>query len=121
MSSQADTVPAVKFVTHIAVCPHCNQELRVAAKYVGQEVNCRFCSGPLRVETDEAAPTEGGQYQVVAIPLDCSLTTEGSVPHWPAAMQKELDRHAHNGYRFVRAFPAGEHLGIVFEKSPDRQ
>jgi hypothetical protein len=116
MSTQSDSVPVVKFLTHIAICPHCNKELRVASKYVGQEVNCRFCNGLLRVETDFPAPPDASGYRVLAVPLDSSVTAEGTIPHWPAAMQKQLDQQAQSGYRFLRAFPVGEHLGIVFEK-----
>lgn len=116
MSTQTDSVPVVKFLTHIAICPHCNKELRVASKYVGQEVNCRFCNGLLRVEAEFPMSLEGAAYRVVAVPLDRSVTTEGAIPHWPAAMQKQLEEHSQNGYRFLRAFPVGEHLGIVFEK-----
>jgi hypothetical protein len=119
MSTQADSVPVVKFLTHIAICPHCNKELRVASKYVGQEVNCRFCNGLLRVVADFPAQAVASAFRVVAVPLDSSVTTEGSIPHWPAAVQKQLDKHAQSGYRFLRAFPVGEHLGIVFEKATE--
>lgn len=117
MASQAETVPVVKIHTHLAACPHCDKELRVAAKYVGQEVNCRFCSGRLRVESDEAAAAARG-YRVLAIALDTSVTTEGAVPHWPAAIEERLNEEARQGYRFVRSFVTGEHLGIVLERVP---
>ena len=34
------------------VCPHCDRELRVNAKYFGQAVTCNSCSGVLQLETD---------------------------------------------------------------------
>lgn len=119
MSTQADSVPVVKFLTHIAICPHCNKELRVASKYVGQEVNCRFCDGLLRVETEFPVPSAGSAYRVATVALDSSVTAEGSIPHWPAEMQKQLDQQAQSGYRFLRAFPVGEHLGLVFERASE--
>lgn len=114
MSTQTAPIPSVAFYTHIAVCPHCQKELRVASKYVGEVVNCRFCSGQLRVEPDATVALPVA-YRVSAIPLETSLTAEGSVPHWPKMLEKQLNDQAQQGYHFVRAFMAGEHLGVVFE------
>lgn len=29
-------------------CPNCERELKVAAKYLGEQVQCRFCTAPFR-------------------------------------------------------------------------
>ncbi len=39
-----DASPAGFFVQ----CPHCQDELRIAAKYVGQHVACKSCQGPFQ-------------------------------------------------------------------------
>jgi uncharacterized protein (DUF983 family) len=31
-------------------CPNCEQELRIAAKYVGQNVQCEHCTAPFRFD-----------------------------------------------------------------------
>lgn len=36
-------------------CPHCSQELKINRKYIGQRVQCKFCSADFRL--DPAAPS----------------------------------------------------------------
>ena len=31
-------------------CPHCDQELRIARKYEGEHVRCKFCTKPFRFD-----------------------------------------------------------------------
>lgn len=46
-------------------CPHCEQELRIAAKYVGQLVGCRFCESQFQVNLANPA------IRRVAVYADC--------------------------------------------------
>lgn len=34
-------------------CPNCKEELRIAGKYVGQTVQCKFCTAPFRFHRDD--------------------------------------------------------------------
>lgn len=31
-------------------CPHCERELRISRKYAGQQVQCKFCKGPFKLD-----------------------------------------------------------------------
>ena len=116
MISKAVAVPSVEVLTHLAVCPHCGKELRVATKYLGEEVTCRFCSGQLRLESESVVDALPAQYQVVAIAIN-RLASKPHIPSdWPGVMQRKLNEQAMLGYRFLRAFPVGEHLAIVFQR-----
>ena len=51
---------------HYVICPACRRELRVADRFVGQVVACRFCSEPFEIAIGpEADPPR------VAFYLDC--------------------------------------------------
>jgi hypothetical protein len=39
------TMVEVTPVGYYVGCPHCEQELRIAGKYVGERVQCKFCGG----------------------------------------------------------------------------
>lgn len=35
-------------------CPHCEKQLRTAKKYLGQNVQCRFCAAPFQIDPNAA-------------------------------------------------------------------
>jgi hypothetical protein len=46
-------------------CPNCEKELRIAAKYVGVTVQCKFCTSPFKF--DPASPL----IRKIAVYADC--------------------------------------------------
>jgi len=46
-------------------CPLCQQELRIARKYVGKEVRCKICHQDFRLEVD------GGAVSLIGFFADC--------------------------------------------------
>jgi len=55
-----NALPEVQVVTEIQAkgyyvgCPNCESELRISAKYVGQQVACKFCSAPFLFDPKSA-------------------------------------------------------------------
>lgn len=64
-------LPEVEAVTDVHArgyfigCPNCEQELRIAAKYIGKTVQCKFCTAPFRLEPQ--SPT----IRLIAVYSDC--------------------------------------------------
>ncbi|MEZ6050513.1 MAG: hypothetical protein R3C02_03855 [Planctomycetaceae bacterium] len=46
-------------------CPHCQKELRIHGKYVGERVQCKFCFKPFQLDLD------GGDLNRIAFYTDC--------------------------------------------------
>lgn len=45
LDAMVDLQPAGYFVS----CPKCQKELKVARKYVGEQVECKYCASPFRL------------------------------------------------------------------------
>mgnify|MGYP001208277571 FL=1 len=118
MQKETTLANDVPLHAHLTKCPHCNRELRVAPRFLDQEVSCRFCSGRLRICHPEGEHTANQSYRVFTIPITRSQTTEGSIPHWPATMEATLNGMAGQGYQFLRSFPVGEHLAVILHRMP---
>lgn len=43
---EIDTMQQVMPVGHYVGCPSCQKELRISGKYLGQNVQCKFCNHP---------------------------------------------------------------------------
>ncbi len=49
IDSVLDLVPVGCFLA----CPHCDTELKVAVKYIGQAVSCNHCSGNFQIDPED--------------------------------------------------------------------
>lgn len=47
---------------HYVVCPTCQRELRVARRYVGEHVGCKFCEAKFELTTNDSALRHVGVY-----------------------------------------------------------
>jgi uncharacterized CHY-type Zn-finger protein len=45
----ATMIPDVKPIGLFVICPHCEKELRIAREFYGQDVSCKHCQGPFRL------------------------------------------------------------------------
>jgi hypothetical protein len=52
ISSMVEVEAAGYFVT----CPHCDRELRIARKYVGENVQCKLCKKPFKMQLGAGGP-----------------------------------------------------------------
>lgn len=44
------------------LCPHCDQELRINTKYVGEQVSCKHCEGTFLIDLTNPATVIRGYY-----------------------------------------------------------
>lgn len=62
---EVDSMVEVSPSGYYILCPHCDKELRINRKYIGQGVSCKFCAGSFRF--DLSSPTA----KPVAFYSDC--------------------------------------------------
>lgn len=51
---ELDSVAEVTPVGFFCQCPRCRKELKIASKYIGEKVQCKFCEAPIML--DRTAP-----------------------------------------------------------------
>ena len=49
----SDRVVDIQPAGYYVVCPRCERELRIARKYTGEQVVCKFCRGPFQFELSD--------------------------------------------------------------------
>ena len=87
---EAGTVshPVAKAAGHYVICPACRRELRIADRYVGQSVACKFCSESFTVDVSpDAEPPR------VAFYLNCPHCTQEIRASSRYAGQKVVCKH----------------------------
>jgi hypothetical protein len=52
---EIEAMSEVEAAGYYVGCPKCHQELRVARKYVGQRVQCKFCKVPFALDLSDRA------------------------------------------------------------------
>ena len=67
---EIDTMVEVGATGHYILCPECSKELRIHGKYIGQTVQCKFCSGHFQYK--HSSP----KLDVVAIYAPCPHCSE---------------------------------------------
>lgn len=50
---EIDSVVPLTIEGYYVPCPHCEHELKISRKYVGERVQCKFCDGGFRLDLDD--------------------------------------------------------------------
>jgi hypothetical protein len=93
--AEINSMVEVKAKGYYVLCPHCTQELRVNAKYLGLYVSCKICHAQYNLKLDSPALT------VKAFFADCPECREELRVSQKYMGQKVVCKHCHARIHFV--------------------